>query len=142
MPLSTQPNNQLSLTLDGTEVNCQVIDLSFTMPGTGTGETVEVACPDEYAYEPGTRSDGSISGTVYTDLADTGLTWLLAQAKDTDATIAYVLTFHPDAGATGGIVFTGDAKVNTWSLDFSKPSLSKHSLDLTAMTAVISRPAP
>ena len=99
MPTNTTEQIQLSLVLDGTEVACQIIDLEYTAPGTTTGESVEVACPDGVVVEPGDLEDGQLTGTVFTDTKDTGISWLLMQARETGATIAYTLTWFYDQTA-------------------------------------------
>ena len=141
MTVNVQPNNSLTLTLDTATVECQVIDLSFKLPGTSAGTLVLTACPDGAVMDPGSPQVGALTGNAYTDTLDTGLWTLLADAYEVDADLAYVLTFFPEGGPTQGVVFTGTAKVNSLQLDFAKPGNSKHPIDLGIETAVRSRPA-
>ena len=142
MPTNTTQNNALSLTLDGTEINCQVIDLTVTMPGDGTGETAEVACPDGTVTEPGQFEDGAIGGSVYADTPDSGVTWLLMQAKAAGATMDYVLTWFADQDGTVAFTWTGQAQVGTFSMDWTKPGLARHPIDLALIDKpTIARPA-
>ena len=141
MPNTTQ-NVSLILDLDGTTFECQVINAEFAMPGTGTGTTTETACPDGVVVEPGSLEDGSLTGEVFTDLLDTGLTWILASAKQADSVMNYTVVYHADQPATNNIQFSGLCKVATFALPFEKPGLSKHSLDLTISTCAISRYTP
>lgn len=141
MPVNTTPNNSLSLTLGSEEYNCQVTSLDFSPPGYGAPSVVEVACPDGVVHEPGGREDGTLTGEVYTDLTDTGLTWILATARDTDSELTYTLILHDDQPTTNSIQYTGTARVSSFSMPFEKPGLSKHSLDLAILTATMSRPA-
>ena len=141
MPTVTQPNVALSLKLDDTEVNCQIIDLSLTLAGEGTGDTVEVACPDEVVVEEGSHEDGQLTGTVYSDTSDGGVSWLLMQAKSTGAVIAYELTWFADADSTVAFTVTGTAQVASFQMDWTKPALSRHPIDLTLLTTTLGRPA-
>ena len=141
MPTNTTEEVSLSLTLDGTEVNCQIIDLSLTLPGEATGDTIEVACADGSVVEPGEHQDGSLTGTVFTDSTDAGVSWLLMQAKSTGATIAYVLTWFSNEPNTVAFTVTGDAQVDTFTIDWAKPGYSRHPISLTLNSAAIARPA-
>lgn len=141
MPVNTQPNVSLVLDLDGATYECQVIDASFRPPGVGASTVIETACPDGRVAEPGAVSSGSLTGNAFADSLDTGLTWILAQAYETDATLTYVLTFWPELGATVAMQYSGDARVNSFQLDFSKPGTGKHPLDLEVVTATLARPA-
>jgi len=127
--------------LDGTSVECQVIDLSLTLAGESTGDTVQVACPDGAVVEPGEHEDGSLTGTVFSDSLDTGVTWLLMQAKSAGATIAYVLTWFSNEANTVAFTVSGDAQVATFSIDWTKPGHSRHPIDLTLLSTTLARPA-
>jgi len=141
MPTVTQRQNSLTLTLDGTSHECQVINLEYTAPGYAAGETVEVACPDGVVVEPGDRTDGSITGEVYADSTDEGITWVLLQAQQQQATLAYVLTFYADAASTVAFTVTGECTVGSFVLPWSKPGYARHSLGLVVQTAEYARPA-
>jgi len=142
MPTNTTENVSLSLTLDGTEVNCQVIDLSVTLPGQSTGDTVEVACPDGAVVEVGELEDGSLTGTVFADTTSTGISWLLMQAKASGATIDYVLTWFSDQDSAVAFTWSGKAQVATFSMEWAKPGLARHPIDLALIDEpVIARPA-
>ena len=140
MPVSTTTNTSLSLTLDGTEVNCQIQDLSFSPPMTGAvGEIIEVACGDSVTT-PGALENGTLTGTVFADPVVGGITDILLQAQETDAEIAFVLTFWDDQATTQQLIFTGTAKVNSLQLDFARPGYAQHPIDLVVLTSVMSRP--
>lgn len=141
MPVNTQQNASLTLTLDTTSVECQVIDLSFTPPGVGASTVTETACPDGRVAEPGTIASGGLTGTVFADSTDTGITWLLAQAYEDNRTLAYVVVYWADLGATIGMQYSGDARVNTFQLDWAKPGMGRHPIDLEVVTATLARPA-
>jgi hypothetical protein len=140
MAVTAQHNNELVVQFDGKTFQCQVIDLEFKRPGLGAGTTVYTACPDGVVNEPGAPTDGTLTGTAYTDTTDTGLWWLLDDAYEADAEISYELTFFPDLGATTAVKFTGRAKAVDSGLGFTKPSVSKHPVNLTIITATKSRP--
>lgn len=141
MPTNVTEEISLSLLLDGVEFNCQVIDLSATLPGETTGESVQVACPDGVVVEPGDTEDGSLSGTVYSDTTDTGITWALMQAKSTGATMTYVLTWFSDQDNTVAFTWSGNCQVATFNIDWAKPRYSRHPIDLTLQSVDIARPA-
>jgi hypothetical protein len=134
-------NIELSLELDDAEYQCQVIDVTLTLPGSGVGESVEVACPDGVVSEPGARTNGSLTGNVFTDPTDTGITWILATAFQSGAEVEYTVVYWPNEGATKAIEFTGRARVNSFTLPFSKPGNARHALDLSLVTADMARPA-
>jgi len=142
MATVTQPNVSLSLTLDGVEVQCQVITAEISLPGLSSGDSVEVACPEGMVKEPGTPEDGALTGEVYADSQDSGITWALGQAYMTDATVQYVATWWEDLGETIAMRFSGDARVSSFVLPWEKPAYGKHSIDLALITATIDRPAP
>jgi hypothetical protein len=143
MPTNTTKQIALSLVLDGTEVNCQLIDVSYTAPGNTVGETVEVACPDGVVTEPGDTQSGSLTGTLYTDTTDSGASWLLMQAQNTDAALTYEVTWFADLDETVAFTLTGTAKVASFQMDWSKPGFSRHPLDLELLYPVaIGRPTP
>jgi hypothetical protein len=141
MAVTTQPNVSLVVSLDGTDYACQVIDASFKPPGVGAATITETACPDGIVAEPGAKAEGSLTGNVFADSSDAGITWALAQAYETDATLAYIVTFWPELGPTNGMQWTGEARVNSFQQDFAKPGIGKHPLDLAITTAVLARPA-
>lgn len=141
MSVNTQPNVSLVVSLDGTDYACQVIDVSFKPPGVGATTVTETACPDGRVAEPGSVAAGSLTGNAFTDSTDVGITWILAQAYETDAEIDFILTFHPELGPTKAMQWTGTARVNSYQLDFAKPGVGKHPLDLEVVTAVLARPA-
>ena len=140
MPVNTQPNVGLVLDLDGATYECQVIDASFRPPGVGASTVTETACPDGRVAEPGAVASGSLTGNAFADSQDTGLTWILAQAYENDATLAYTLTFWPELGATKAMEWTGEARVNSYTLDFSKPGVGRHPIDLEIVSASLARP--
>ena len=141
MAVNTQQNVGLVVDFDGTEYQCQVIDASFKPPGVGTSTVTETACPDGRVAEPGAISPGTFTGNVFADSLDGGITWALAQAFETDATITYIVTFWPELGPTKAMQYTGEAKVNSFQLNHSKPGLGKHPLDLSITSATLARPA-
>lgn len=141
MPTNTTEQIELSLVLDGAEYQCQVIDLSLTLAGTGTGETIEVACPDGVVVEPGEHEDGSLSGTVFADTTDSGITWVLMQAKSSGATMAYTITWFANETNDKAFTVSGDAQVGAFSMDWSKPGYGRHPIELTLLTTTLGRPA-
>lgn len=141
MPTSVTTNTSLSLTLNGTEVNCQLKNVSFSVPSVGSPSIMLTACPDGQVVEPGTFSPGSLSGEVVGDTTDGGITWLLNTALQAQAEVDYVLTFFDDQGATVAVEFTGTATVNTFDWPYSRPGVFSHSMDLSVLTAVVGRPA-
>jgi hypothetical protein len=141
MTVNTQQNVSLVVSLDGVDYACQVIDASFKPPGVGATTVTETACPEGRVAEPGSVAAGSLTGTAFTDSLDAGITYVLAQAYETDATLDIVVTFWPELGPTKAMQYTGTARVNSYQLDFAKPGMGKHPIDLEVVTAVLARPA-
>lgn len=146
MPVTTIKNIalELTVTIDGAPVTfeCQTIDAKLTLPGTTAGTNTETACPDGVVSEPGGTSNGSLTGTVFTDTTDTGISWALMQAYQAGETFPYVAVWFADQDATKAVQFTGEAVVNTFSLDWVKPGNAKHPLDIGLVSAAIGRPTP
>ena len=141
MPTNTTEQVELSLVLDSQEYQCQVINLSLTLAGTSTGDTVEVACPDGVVVEPGDHEDGSLSGEVFADTTDQGITWVLMQAMSAAATMDYTLTWFSNETADVAFTVTGQAQVGTFQMDWSKPGYGRHPIDLTLLSTDLGRPA-
>ena len=141
MPVNVTQMTSLSLLLDGTEVNCQLKNVSFSVPSVGSPSIMLTACPDGQVVEPGSFSPGTLSGEVVGDTTDTGITWLLNTALQSQAEVAYVLTFFDDQGATVAVEFSGTASVNSFEWPFSRPGVFTHSIDLSVLTATAARPA-
>lgn len=142
MTVNSQKNVSLVVSLDGVDYACQVIDASFSPPGIGSSTITETACPDGAVAEPGAIAAGTLTGTVFADTSDAGITWALAQAYEANAEIAYIYTLYPELGPTHAMQYTGTARVASFSVDFLKPGLGKHPIDLEIATAALARPAP
>ena len=141
MPTQTTTNTSLSLTLDGTEVNCQLKSVGFTLPAQGSPSIMLTACPDGQVQEPGSFNTGSLTAEVVGDTTDTGITWLLNTALQSGAEIAYVLTYFDDQANTVAVEFTGTATVDAFEWPFARPGIFSHSMSLTVLTATTARPA-
>lgn len=128
--MTTQKDAELSLTLDGEEYACQVIDGTLSWPSRGEPTTTPVACGDKVT-EPGTITNGSISGTVFKDHSATGITRALITALEADADMAFVWTENAN-GATGEILtVTGTCRVASHEQVFTPDTLGRHPLALT-----------
>jgi len=141
MPVNTQPNVSLVVSLDGVDYACQVIDASFKPPGVGATTVTETACPSGVVAEPGAAAAGTFTGNAFGDSLEAGITWVLAQAFETNEEFDYIITFWPELGPTKAMQYTGQARVNSFQLDFAKPGIGKHPLDLEIVTATLGRPA-
>ena len=142
MPTQVTQNTSLSLTLDGTEVNCQLKNVDFTPPGYGAPTVMLTACPD-----------GQVDGArllqhrqprrrrLWATPRDEGLTWLLNTAAQSGAEVDYVLTFFDDQGNDGGRHVHRDRDGGAVRLAFARPGTFSHSISLTVLTATVSRPA-
>lgn len=140
MSVHTQANTALVVEIGSTAYECQIIDVTFTPPGTGTGTTTRTACPDGVVAEPGEAVNGSLSGNAFTDTTESGL-WTALYTAYTDGTeLDYQVTWFP--GVAGQeITFQGRAVVqDPPTLPFSKPGLSKHPVNLALLTATLTRP--
>lgn len=144
MPTNTTAN--VALTVEITfnaqplAFECQVIDAELTLPGVGAGSGTEVACPGGIVLEPGATEPGSLTGNVFADSRDTGITWALAQLKKTGVEFPYSIVYYADQDNTIAVKFSGTAKVNSFRLPFSKPGMAKHPLDLALASADMARP--
>ena len=118
-----------------------MIDASFKPPGVGASTVTETACPTGVVAEPGSIEAGAFTGNVFSDSLDAGVTYVLATAYETQAEFDYIVTFWPELGPTKAMQYTGRAKVASFQLDFAKPGIGKHPLDLELSTATLGRPA-
>lgn len=134
MAVSTQRDALLTLTLDSTSVECQVIDASYTPAAPGDSTPVPVACGDTVS-EPGDPSNGSIRGTVFKDTSTTGVTRLLAEAAVAGASMTYAYAEEDESGYA--MSWTGTCTVPQFAIDFSPSKTGRHSLDLTVSTSVL-----
>ena len=134
MPTNTQTDATLVLTLDGTAVECQVINASYTMAAPGESTPVPTACGDTVS-EPGDPSNGSISGEVFKDTSATGITRLLAEAALTGVEVAYVYTEADEAGYE--MSWSGTCTVPQFGIDFAPSKLGRHQLELNVTTSVL-----
>jgi hypothetical protein len=133
MPVVTQKDAVLSLTLDGTEIACQVIDGSLEWPGKGEPTTIPVACGGDPVSEPGSPTNGSISGEVFKDTSDGGVTRMLIQALEADTEMTYIWTEND--GTPEEMTVTGKCRVNGHTQTFSPDKLGRHPLALSVSTA-------
>jgi len=132
--MATQKDAELSLTLDGEEFACQVINGTLTWPSRSEPTLVPVACGDKVA-EPGTPSNGSISGEVYKDTSATGITRALITALEADATLAFIWT--ENVGGPVGSVLTveGECVVSSHEQVFTPDTLGRHPLNLSVTSS-------
>jgi len=137
--MPTQMSSSLSLTLATVEFNCQVIGAKLNPPASGKPTLVRTACPATVISEPGDPVPGTLTGEVYTDTLEDGLTDVLLTAKDTDAELAYVLTMWDDDD-DAALRWTGTCTVGDLELDFTPGKRARHPLNLDLVTAVRSRP--
>lgn len=142
MTVHTQENNTLVLKFDGgADMACQIINLKLALPVVSVGKLVNTACPDGTVSEPGEPQSGKLSGEVFTDTTDAGITTALLDAAEDNDVIAYDLTMWSDLGTDEAWRFTGNARVTSIELDWSKPANARHALDLEIITATRARPA-
>lgn len=145
MPVSTIANISLEfeITFEGAPITfeCQVITADLSLPGPAqSGSATETACPDGKVSEPGQAQNGSITGEIFVDSTDAGITWALATLFQADTEFPYSITYWANEPSTVAITFSGNAKVNSFTLPFSKPGYAKQPLDLALVTAVMARP--
>lgn len=132
-----QVHVDLTLTLDGVSVACQVTVVKHTPPAwKRTPTTVRAACPDiDYVEDAVAFSTGTLAGTAFTDTTDTGLTWLLRTALHDNRDIAYQITHFPDLGPEAAIMESGQARVAEFAYpEYARGTTSKHELSLTLLT--------
>lgn len=136
MSVHTQRNNLLFVEIDGKRYDCQIIDLQFTFPKDGDPTITQTACPDGTVSEPGEKTPGSLTGTVFTDTSTAGLTTALIQALNTSKEFPYDLVWWPDVSGSA-LQITGNARVSDLTLEWSKPGVAKHTLALSIITATV-----
>lgn len=134
MPATTQRDRELSLTVDGEEYACQVIDGSLSWPSRAEPTLTPVACGDTVT-EPGTLSNGTITGTVYKDHTASGITRALITALEADAELPFI--WRENVGDPAGtiLVVTGVARVSSHEQVFTPDTLGRHPLALTVTSA-------
>jgi hypothetical protein len=120
----------LSLSIDGAEYACQVINAEFIPPSSGTGTTVRTACGGT-VKEPGDPADGTISGEVFKDLSEGGITRALIEARE--STVPYVYRETDAAGVS--LTWTGDLFVPVFGVPFTPDKYGRHPLSLQVLTA-------
>lgn len=134
MPVSTQKDAALVLTIGSTSVECQVINASYTMAAPGESTVVPVACGDTVT-EPGEPQNGSISGEVFKDTSPTGITRVLAAAALTGEELAYVYTEEDEDGYE--MSWSGVCTVPAFGIDFTPDRMGRHTLQLNVSTSVL-----
>lgn len=134
MPVTTQQDALLKITLDGTDFACQVINASFTPAAPGESTPIPVACGDTVS-EPGDPSNGSISGEVFKDTSATGITRVLAQAAVSGAEFDY--QYVENDGTPHEMTWSGKATVPQFGIDFAPSKTGRHPLNLTLTTSVL-----
>lgn len=139
MPVKTQKDAALKLMLDGTLVECQVIDAAYTMAAPGESTPVPVACGDVVA-EPGEPQNGEITGTVFKDTSATGITRMLATAALSGAEMEY--EYVEADGTPEEFFWSGRCTVPAFAIDFAPDKLGRHALALTVTTSVLADPFP
>lgn len=138
MPVSTQKDATLVLTIDGTDYACQVVNASYQMAAPGGATIVPVACGDTVA-EPGDPAQGSISGEVYKDTSASGITRALATLALSGDTVQYVYT-ESDAGGYE-MSWSGDCTVPAFAINFAPDKFGRHPLNLSVATSVLAAAA-
>lgn len=134
MPANTMTDAALTLTLDGTAVECQVVNATFTPAAPGESTPVPIACGDTVS-EPGDPSNGSITGEVLKDWGANGVTRLLAEAATSGAEMDY--TYTENDGTSDVATWTGKCTVPAPSIDFRPSKMGRHAFALTLTTSVL-----
>lgn len=139
MPTSTQTDATLKITLtEGiaapVEFGCQIIGAEFTQPAAGEGEVVPTACGDT-VVEPGDVQPGSLTGEVYKDTSESGITRALAAAVQAGTVFDY--TYTENEGTATELQFTGKATVRPFGVSFTPNKYGRHPLELSIATATL-----
>ena len=135
MTTITQLQTAASFILDGVEYNCQVTNMEYRPTSRATGETIEVACADGQVNVPGDHQDGSASFEVFGDTTDQGITWAMASAQANDSTMTYTFIFFSDQDNTVAMKYTGDCKVQNFSIGWEGKSYHQHSVELVVLSS-------
>ena len=138
MPAVPTRDVSLTLSVDSTQVECQLLDPQMVRPAYGAGDTVTVACGDEVGV-PGDRlTNGSISGDVIADYSTTGVTKVLDENLDQEVDVVWAETVT-DGSNTYTRTWTGKALVGPITRTFTAGRQSRHdlNLELTSETSLV-----
>ena len=141
MPTVSQPNSSVSITIGGTEYNCQFTTITWNPGGSSAPDVMLTACPDGVLASAGSYNPAVLSGTVAGDTSDSGITTALLDAVEDGTDVAVVYTMFNDNG-TVAWQWTFDAHVAPFDLPFTRPGTFMHDLTLTGTSpATRVRPA-
>lgn len=135
MPVNLSHDVTLTATINGTNVECQLIDPTRVRPFYDLGETVTVACGDSVDLPADEQTNGSITGEVLADYEATGISTLLEEGIGTSVPFTWTEEVH---SSDGTIVYTiqweGTAFIPPINRGFTAKRASRHDLNL-AVTA-------
>lgn len=131
MPVVTNRTVSLSADFDGVEVACQLRDVTRTRPFYDIGESLTMACGDDYTAPADSVTTGSLSGTVQADWSAAGISTLLEQALGQTIPIVWTETVTTaDAGTTYTLTWTGEGFVRPISREWRAKGVDYHNVDI------------
>lgn len=138
MPAVATRDVSLTVTVDTTSVECQLIDPQIVRPSFGSGDTVTVSCGDDVPVPGEKLTNGSIGGDVIADYSPTGITRLLDENLDAQVDVIWVETVT-DGAVQYTRTWTGTALVGPITRTFTAGRQSRHNLalDLTSEASLV-----
>ena len=141
MATITQASATFTFTLDAVDHSCQIFNAEFTQPGPGEGESKAVGCGTRIP-KSGEWANGALTGTVFVDTSDTGLTFALSTLRATSASVPYELVFFPDL-AGSEVEYSGDAQISEFVLGWDPETTpAEQEIAVVLLTGSPARPIP
>ena len=125
MPPFAKPDAVVTVTVDGVDISCQLIDGELTPDDTGDPTIISVACGDSVA-EPGDTTPGTLTGTIFEDFQASGFTRALWENRDSE--VAFTLVKNP--GQAWEASFTGTCTLKPPAVAVAPTQLGRNSISL------------
>lgn len=131
MPVTTNRTVSLSATFDGTEVACQLRDATMTRPYYDIGESLTMACGDDYTTPADDITQGSLTGTVQADWSAAGVSTFLQESLGQSIDVVWTETVTTDdAGTTYTLTWTGVGFVRPITREWRAKGVDYHNVDI------------
>lgn len=136
MPPFAKPDAVVTVTIDGTDISCQLIDGELTADDTGDPTLVPVACGDSVP-EPGDPTPGTLSGTIFEDFQAAGFTRALWENRDSE--VPFTLVKNP--GEAWAASFSGFCTLKAPAVAVQPSKLARNSITLPVRTVSLAASA-
>lgn len=125
MPPFAKPDAVVTVTIDGVDISCQLIDGELAPDDSGDPTIIPVACGDSVS-QPGEVSPGALTGTIFEDFQASGFTRALWENRDNE--VAFTLVKNP--GQTWEASFSGFCTLKAPTVAVQPTQLGRNSIDL------------